>query len=151
MNSKHKNSKVGLPVAMAGLMAAMTLAGCGHKDEIKAPAKKEGGGSAMPTLTQPAATAPAVPAPTAPTLAPETSADPAAKPVTEGLNPQQMADLENMTVALRRFFNVEMRVPKSLDEVVKAGYLTQNDIPMAPGGRKFAIDPIDKRVILVNK
>lgn len=54
--------------------------------------------------------------------------------------------LANLTQALRKFSAEQRRVPATLKELVAAGYLPE--LPQAPQGKVFAIDPKDLRVIL---
>ena len=56
------------------------------------------------------------------------------------------AVLEEMTQALRKFSFEKKRLPTSIDELVTAGYLGAK--PTAPGGKRFAIDTKEARVIL---
>jgi hypothetical protein len=48
------------------------------------------------------------------------------------------ATLNRLTQAVRKYSAENRRVPKSLDELVSAGYLP--DLPAAPGGKKYVID-----------
>jgi hypothetical protein len=54
------------------------------------------------------------------------------------------AVLSELTQALRKFSAEQRRVPKSLDELVSAGYLAQ--VPAAPPGKAFVIDTRDLKV-----
>jgi hypothetical protein len=47
------------------------------------------------------------------------------------------ATLGELTQVLRKFSAEKQRVPKSMDELIAPGYLTQ--LPPAPPGKKFAI------------
>lgn len=59
------------------------------------------------------------------------------------------ADLDALTQALRKY-SIEHRVlPKTFAEVVAAGYV--KNLPAAPPGKKFEIDPKSSRVALVNQ
>ncbi|HEU5070948.1 MAG TPA: hypothetical protein VFV96_11135 [Verrucomicrobiae bacterium] len=59
------------------------------------------------------------------------------------------AVLEALTQAVRRYA-VERQVrPRSLAEVVAAGYVS--NLPAAPAGRRFEIDQRTSRVVLVNQ
>ena len=53
-----------------------------------------------------------------------------------------------MTQALRKYSAEKRRVPKTLNEVVSAGYL--KTIPQPPAGKKFAIKADRVQVVLVN-
>jgi hypothetical protein len=48
------------------------------------------------------------------------------------------ATLERLTQALRRYSAEKQRVPKSLEELVSAGYLSE--LPAAPAGKKYVFD-----------
>ena len=58
-------------------------------------------------------------------------------------------DLAELTQALRKYSFEHQRVPKTFNEVVAAGYV--KDIPQAPPGRKFGIDPKTVQVVLVKQ
>ncbi len=51
----------------------------------------------------------------------------------------QETQLAELTQLVRRYAAEQRRAPKSLDELVTAGYLPQ--LPEAPAGKKFAISP----------
>ncbi len=51
---------------------------------------------------------------------------------------QTAALLAELTQAVRKYGVEKQRVPKSLDELVAAGYL--NQVPQAPAGKRFEID-----------
>jgi hypothetical protein len=57
--------------------------------------------------------------------------------------------LDQLTKVLRKFCVDNRRVPKTLDEVVAAGYLKQ--IPPAPAGKKFSIETSKLQVVLVSQ
>jgi hypothetical protein len=59
------------------------------------------------------------------------------------------AVLGELTQALRKFSFERQRLPKTFSEVVAAGYV--KDMPPAPPGRKFEIDPKTVRVVLVKQ
>ncbi len=51
----------------------------------------------------------------------------------------QEAQLAELTQLVRRYAAEQRHAPKTLDELVTAGYLSQ--LPEAPAGKKFAISP----------
>jgi hypothetical protein len=59
--------------------------------------------------------------------------------------PDHTAMLSELTQALRKFSAEKQRVPKSLQELVTAGYLPS--VPAAPAGKRFEIN--EKRVEVV--
>ncbi|MCS7337321.1 MAG: hypothetical protein NZ739_03675 [Verrucomicrobiae bacterium] len=59
------------------------------------------------------------------------------------------AVLAELTHALRKFSVENRRVPASLDELLRAGYLRA--IPTPPPGKKFAIDPKRVEVVLASE
>jgi competence protein ComGC len=59
------------------------------------------------------------------------------------------AALMELTQALRRYSFEHQRVPKTIGEVVAAGYL--KNMPQAPPGKKFAIEAKKVQVVLVNQ
>jgi competence protein ComGC len=59
-------------------------------------------------------------------------------PQAQPVDPAQLASLlAELTQAVRKYGVDKQRVPKSLDELVAAGYLSQ--APVAPAGKRFAI------------
>jgi len=78
---------------------------------------------------------------------PALAANPNITPVTivpAGPDPAPM--LAQLTQLLRRFSAEHRQVPKSLNELVAAGYLTA--LPAAPAGKQFAIEPKHLQVVL---
>lgn len=74
-------------------------------------------------------------------------ADPVVVPATAAAD--SAAVLEALTQAVRRYA-VERQVrPRSLAEVVAAGYV--RNLPAAPAGQRFEIDQRTSRVVLVNQ
>ena len=61
----------------------------------------------------------------------------ATQPITMS-EPDISATLTRLTQTLRRFAAENRRVPKSLDELVSAGYLPE--LPTPPGGKRFVFD-----------
>src|SRR5437867_1740793 len=59
------------------------------------------------------------------------------------------AALGELTQALRKYSFEQRRLPKSLNEVVAAGYV--KTMPQAPPGRKFAIDAKSVQVVVVKQ
>ena len=80
---------------------------------------------------------------TNPTPAPNPAGSPATL-VPSG--PDSAPVLAQLTQLLRRFSAEHRQVPKSLNELVTAGYLTA--LPPAPAGKQFAIEPKRLEVVL---
>ena len=124
---------------------ALFAAGCGKKSEPSpaptaaesAPATARAEDSSAARSQEPTAPISRVSAPS-PTPAPPATAQ-----------PDMSATLGRLTEAVRRFSMENRRVPTSLSEVVAAGYV--NGLPQAPYGKKFAIDPKQVQVVLVNQ
>jgi hypothetical protein len=57
--------------------------------------------------------------------------------------------LESLTQSVRKYTVERRHLPKTLDEVVRAGYIPS--LPAAPQGKKFALDLKSVRVILVDR
>jgi hypothetical protein len=57
--------------------------------------------------------------------------------------------LAELTQALRKYSFEQQRLPKTFSEVVAAGYV--KNMPQAPPGRKFEIDPKTVQVVLVKQ
>ena len=71
------------------------------------------------------------------------TATPAAAPIATA------TDLAELTQALRKYSFEKQRVPKTFGEIVAAGYV--KDLPPAPPGKKFAVDPKTVQVVLVKQ
>jgi hypothetical protein len=109
------------------LIGLMLVVGCGEK---------------------PSGTPPQEPAPTAASAPPAT---PGAKhDATNATSPEaDMATiLDALTQSLRKFSAEKQRVPKSLQELVAAGYLPA--LPTAPAGKQFVINEKRVEVILAD-
>ncbi|PYJ80614.1 MAG: hypothetical protein DME22_23815 [Verrucomicrobia bacterium] len=59
------------------------------------------------------------------------------------------AALGELTQALRKYSFEHQRLPKTFNEVVAAGYV--NNMPQAPPGKKFEIEPRTVQVVLVKQ
>ena len=59
------------------------------------------------------------------------------------------AALGELTQALRKYSFEHRRVPKTFSKVVAAGYV--KNMPQAPPGKKFEIDPKTVQVVLVKQ
>jgi len=120
-------SRLVLPSLMAVLFT-----GCGKSPESSRPAPVS-------------ATAPAQDAKPAPG-AEQTAAAVAPSDASEAaLN----AALMELTQAVRKYSFEHQRVPKTVGEVVAAGYV--KNMPQAPPGKKFEIDAKTVQVVLVNQ
>jgi len=56
---------------------------------------------------------------------------------------------ETLTSIIRDFYDSNGRLPKDIQELVTLRLISK--IPEAPPGKKFVLDPVKKRAILVNK
>jgi hypothetical protein len=116
------------------LLPAILLTGCGKSSETSRP---------TPVST------------TDPSQAKKTDAAPATERTTVAAAFSQASEaalnaaLAQLTQALRKYSFEHQRVPKSIGEIVAAGYL--KDMPQAPAGKKFAIDAKTVQVVLVNQ
>jgi len=117
-------SRVVLPLLMA-----VFFTGCGKSPENSRPTSV--------TTTEPA--------PGEKTAPPMTADATLANASEAALN----AALAELTQALRKYSFEQQRVPKTIGEVVAAGYL--KNMPQAPHGKKFAIDAKTVQVVLVNQ
>src|SRR3989442_12045282 len=122
-------SRVVLP-----LLIAVLLTGCGKSKETSRPTPVSTVEPAQGEKTD-AATAPEQPA-VAATLSNASEA---------ALN----AALGELTQALRKYSVEHQRLPKTFSEVVAAGYL--KNMPQAPPGKRFEIDPKTVQVVLVKQ
>ena len=114
--------------------AVMVVTGCTkHKPTDAA------NGYIPPAVSQPPESGTANPAAVESRVAPATI-EPA------GADPGPM--LAQMTLVVRKFAVERRQVPKSLNDLVAAGYLTA--LPPAPAGKQFAIEPKHLEVILEN-
>ena len=108
--------------------------GCGKRPEtsVSAPASASGQSVAADGSEK------AVPDPTPTALA------------RSGLSGAQLsAALAELTQALRKYSFEHRRLPKTFSEVIAAGYV--NNMPPAPPGKKFEIDPKTVQVVLVKQ
>lgn len=62
---------------------------------------------------------------------------------------EMVVPIDELTQAVRKYSAEKQRVPTSLNEVVAAGYM--KNIPAAPPGKRFAINPKRVEVILINQ
>src|SRR5438552_1401606 len=69
------------------------------------------------------------------------------QPIVVDATDNTTAVLAQLTQALRKFSFEHRRVPKSLSEVIGAGYVTA--MPQAPPGKQFAVDAKRVEVVLV--
>ena len=74
---------------------------------------------------------------------------PAAIARSEALGAELTAVLSELTQALRKYSFEHQRLPKTFSEVVAAGYV--KDMPQAPSGKRFEIDPKTVQVVLVKQ
>jgi hypothetical protein len=81
------------------------------------------------------------------------SPTPASPPVPQravDLDSKELAiALDELTQAVRKYSFERRRLPKTFNEVVAAGYM--KNVPQAPPGRKFEIDPKTVQVVLVKQ
>ena len=85
--------------------------------------------------------------PTNPAEAATATAQSVVAPGSVGGNPT--ADLDALTQALRKYSIEHRSVPRTFAEMIAAGYV--KNLPAAPPGKKFEIDPKTSRVILINQ
>ena len=121
-------SRVVLP-----LLIAVLLAGCGESPEPSRPTPVS---TKEPAQGQKTDAAPA-------------KEQPAATTVSNAYEAALNAALVELTQALRKYSFEHQRLPKTLSELVAAGYL--KDTPQAPPGKKFAINEKTVQVVLVNQ
>ena len=95
-------------------------------------------------------TAPEMPASVTPSMPAESAGVTAHSGVTSAtVAADPAADLDALTQALRRYSIERRTMPKSFAEVIAAGYV--RNLPVAPPGKKFEIDPKTSRVVLVRQ
>ena len=104
------------PSAVLATCCLLALAGCRPKQESTPAVSAD-----VPSGVSPNAASGSGAVPTA-TTAPDSTA----------------AMLSQLTQAVRRFALEKQQVPKSLDDLVAAGYL--NSVPPAPGGKGWAVN-----------
>ena len=115
------------------LLTAVLLTGCGKSPEIKRPTPVSAAELAQSEKTD------AAPATEQPAAAGGSGDSEAA------LN----AALGELTQALRKYSFEHQRLPKTISELVAAGYV--KTMPLAPHGKKFVIDAKSVQVVLVNQ
>ena len=116
------------PVFVILLLAA----GCGRKTEQS------------PTVTPSAS-----PATNAHASPDEGQNSPPAATASDAKAAELAAVLAELTQVLRKYSFEHQRVPKAFSEIVAAGYV--KDMPQAPPGKKFEIDPKTVQVVLVKQ
>ena len=114
------------------LLMAVLFTGCGKSPESSRPTPVSTTGPAQDEKTAPAT------AQTAAASAPSNASEAALT-----------AALGELTQALRKYSFEHQRVPKTVAEVVAAGYV--KNMPQPPSGKKFAIDAKTVQVVLVNQ
>jgi hypothetical protein len=123
-----------LPIMRLTPVLAIVLfaAGCGQKTE-----------------PSPSVAPSASPATNAHASTDESQNSPAAAATPDAKAAELAAALAELTQVLRKYSFEHQRLPKSFGEVVAAGYV--KDMPQAPPGKKFAIDPKTVQVVLVKQ
>jgi hypothetical protein len=129
------------PVA---IMAAV-LCGCGKHSEQPAPTQPASVSADSAASQQPGEpTAP--PSSAQPTPAASAPAPAATTPAAAPSNANTEAALATLTQAVRKYSFEQRRMPKSLQEVISAGYISP--MPQAPPGKKFVLDAKNVQVVL---
>lgn len=113
----------------------LLVLGCGKKSETAGSPSP----NAVATAENPVATAKDQEVPPAPTVS---------QPLTTGAGDYSAA-LAELTQAVRKYSIENRRRPNSLSEVVVAGYV--RNMPQAPPGKRFEIQPKGTQVVLVNQ
>ncbi len=101
-----------------------------------------------PAVTPSQSQASPVKAPTTPAPAPGASITVAPPPSTAAPGEKEQT-LEEMSYAVQAWFTSRGAAPKSLEELVKAGFIKK--LPTPPPGQQFALDTQNLRVVLVNR
>jgi hypothetical protein len=136
------------------LILYMALSGCGKTEKSTTPA-------VLPTpvatesITGPEAEQAAAPSSDSQIATP--AAGPAQRqagqvqvtPVVIGNGADLSATLAQLTQAVRKYSFERRRMPKTLDEVVAAGYVS--GMPNPPAGQKFALEPKNVEVVLTKR
>jgi len=136
-------------LAFASSIALLWFGGCGkHSDQpaAKQPASVSADNAAPEQSPQPARVAPPGSAPTQPVPVTPAPAPAVAAQVAPASTANTDAALANLTQAVRKFSFEQRRMPKSLQEVIAAGYVSP--VPQAPPGKKFVLDPKTVQVVL---
>ena len=84
----------------------------------------------------------------APTQAPMPNSPPP-QPIVVDPNADTAVVLGQLTQALRKYSFEHRHVPKTLSEVIGAGYVTT--VPQPPPGKQFAVDVKKNEVVLVRQ
>lgn len=116
---------------MRPVLACLTilfLAGCGRKPESSLPVASSSPESAATNAVMPVATAGSGASSDAVDLA---------------------ALLGELTQALRKYSFEHQRLPKTFDELAGAGYV--KNLPQAPAGKRFEIDPKKVQIVVVKQ
>jgi hypothetical protein len=100
------------------------------------------------TPADPPAPAPSMEAPAPPTDAPPAPSL-AAPPSPDSPEPKEEPSITALNEAVNAYIMGELKEPKSLEDLVKAGVIKR--LPTPPPGKKFALNANRTQVILVNK
>ena len=122
-------SRVVLP-----LLIAVFLTGCGKSPETSRPNPVSTSEPAQGEKTD---------------AAPATEQSAVAATLSNASEAALNAALGELTQALRKYSFEHQRLPKTLNEVVAAGYV--KNMPQAPSGKRFEIDPKTVQVVLVKQ
>lgn len=117
----------------AAVLVALSLAGCGGKQETTK--------SARPVAAPPPRASEAAPA--SPVAAPSASGDAPAE--AKERNP----DLTALNAAYRKFWTEQKSPPAKLEDLVKRKYI--NSLPVPPKGKRFSVDWNRMEVTLVDQ
>ena len=74
---------------------------------------------------------------------------PPPQPIVVDPNADTAVVLSQLTQALRKYSFEHRHVPKTLSEVIAAGYVTT--VPQPPPGKQFAVDVKKNEVVLVRQ
>ena len=129
-----------------GSAIAVLLFGCGKRPETSASAPASGAHAGQSDAAASAAGQPGA-ADGSEKAAP--NATPTALARSDLSGAELSAALVELTQALRKYSFEHRRLPKTFSEVIAAGYV--NNMPPAPPGKKFEIDPKTVQVVLVKQ
>lgn len=152
------------PAVLSLLVSALTVAGCGGKSDTdnavppptSAPNNAQVGTQSPvnPEVTPPPSSATVSAPPPAPVVPPPGTGDASSSAssgpgLLEGAPKDAVPDLINLNNAFQAFRSVEMRSPRTLNELLSSGQI--KSLPQPPAGMRYYIDERNLRIILVKE
>jgi len=139
----HRHANSPRPLLLLAVLAACSLAACGHKETPAAPPPSSPAATSV-TVEQ---AVPEAPPPPAPATAPAPAAGEASdNSVGADLANTYLADLQSIVDS---YYAVTKKKPADFSQLVSAGFLQA--LPPAPAGKRYTIEPGSMKVKISNR